>query len=72
MSHSDKMSGVLSPVITPFKDNLEPVSEKLFNHCRWLLDNNVRPPLDPFDDAQTRTLITSLEALGFSMNGLEK
>lgn len=29
MSHSDKMSGVLSPVITPLKDNLEPDSEKL-------------------------------------------
>jgi 4-hydroxy-tetrahydrodipicolinate synthase len=41
MSHSDLMSGVLSPVITPFKDNLEPDSEKLVNHCRWLLDNNV-------------------------------
>ena len=44
MSHSDKMSGVLSPVITPLKDNLEPDSEKLVYHCRWLLDNNVRPP----------------------------
>lgn len=44
MSHSDKMSEVLSPVITPLKDNLEPDSEKLVYHCRWLLDNNVRPP----------------------------
>jgi len=35
------MSGVLSPVITPFRDNLEPDSEKLVRHCRWLLDNNV-------------------------------
>lgn len=41
MYSSDLMSGVLSPVITPFKDNLEPDSEKLVSHCRWLLDNNV-------------------------------
>ena len=41
MNHSDLMSGVLSPVITPFKDNLEPDSDKLVSHCRWLLSNNV-------------------------------
>lgn len=41
MNYSDLISGVLSPVITPFKDNLEPDSEKLVSHCRWLLDNNV-------------------------------
>lgn len=41
MKHSDLMSGVLSPVITPFKDNLEADSDKLVGHCRWLLDNNV-------------------------------
>jgi 4-hydroxy-tetrahydrodipicolinate synthase len=32
----------------------------------------VRPPLDPFDDAQSQKLITSLESAGFSMEGLEK
>ena len=41
MRYSDLMSGVLSPVITPFKDNLEPDREKYVSHCRWLLDNNV-------------------------------
>ena len=41
MRYPDLMSGVLSPVITPFKDNLEPDSEKLVGHCRWLLDNDV-------------------------------
>ena len=41
MNYSDLMSGVLSPVITPFNDNLEPDSEKLISHCRWLLENNV-------------------------------
>ncbi len=41
MSYSDLMSGVLSPVITPFNDNLEPDSTRLISHCRWLLKNNV-------------------------------
>jgi 4-hydroxy-tetrahydrodipicolinate synthase len=41
MKNSDLMSGVLSPVITPFKDNLEPDSDKLVSHCHWLLENNV-------------------------------
>ena len=41
MRYSDLMSGVLSPVITPFKDNLEPDREKLVSHCRWLLENDV-------------------------------
>lgn len=41
MYYPELMSGVLSPVITPFKDNLEPDSERLVSHCRWLLYNNV-------------------------------
>jgi 4-hydroxy-tetrahydrodipicolinate synthase len=31
----------------------------------------VRPPLDAFDDNQSRDLITALEAVGFRMDGLE-
>lgn len=41
MLTTDLMSGVLSPVITPFDENLNPDAEKLIDHCRWLLDNNV-------------------------------
>ncbi len=41
MTQSDLMHGVLSPVITPFDENLEPDAEKLSRHCRWLIDNNV-------------------------------
>lgn len=33
---------------------------------------HVRPPLDPFDDKQTEALVKSLEAIGFSMQGLEQ
>ena len=41
MDKNDLMNGVLAPVITPFDDNLEPDAQKLAQHCRWLLDNNV-------------------------------
>lgn len=35
------MKGVFAPVITPFKENLEPDARKLANHCRWLINNDV-------------------------------
>jgi 4-hydroxy-tetrahydrodipicolinate synthase len=41
MAAPERLSGVLSPVVTPFKDDLSPDSVKLVNHCRWLLDRNV-------------------------------
>jgi len=33
--------GVLSPVVTPFTEALEPDAERLAEHCRWLVDSNV-------------------------------
>ena len=41
MPKPERISGVLSPVVTPFKDDLSPDPEKLANHCRWLLSQNV-------------------------------
>ena len=41
MEKKDLMSGVLAPVITPFDENLKPDAQKLSNHCRWLISNNV-------------------------------
>jgi len=35
------MSGVFAPVITPFKPDLSPDSDRLIRHCRWLLANDV-------------------------------
>ena len=37
----DRMSGVLCPVITPFKDNLSPDPKRLIRQCLWLLSQNV-------------------------------
>src|SRR5687768_3867744 len=36
-----RLTGVLSPVVTPFKPDLSPDPEKLVRQCRWLLANHV-------------------------------
>ena len=41
MNNSDLMSGVLSPVITPFDEDLKPDADKLIKQCRWLVSNDV-------------------------------
>ncbi len=40
MSGPVKMSGVLSPVVTPFKADLSPDPERFVRQCRWLLSQN--------------------------------
>lgn len=34
------MSGLLSPVVTPFKADLTPDTQRLIGHCKWLLSQN--------------------------------
>ncbi len=36
-----RITGVLSPVVTPFKADLSPDPERLAGHCRWLNSNDV-------------------------------
>ena len=36
-----RISGVLSPVVTPFNDDSSPDAERFVRHCRWLVANNV-------------------------------
>ncbi len=36
-----RIEGVLSPVLTPFKKNLEPDSVRYIAHCQWLISQNV-------------------------------
>jgi 4-hydroxy-tetrahydrodipicolinate synthase len=36
-----RITGVLSPVVTPFKADLSPNAEQLVRQCRWLLSQNV-------------------------------
>ena len=41
MTSSNRFCGVLSPVVTPFKDDLSPDPELLIRQCKWLLSQNV-------------------------------
>ncbi len=40
MPQPEKMSGVLSPVVTPFRKDLSPDADRLVRQCRWLLSQN--------------------------------
>jgi 4-hydroxy-tetrahydrodipicolinate synthase len=37
---SERIRGVLAPVLTPFKSDLSPDRERFIKHCRWLLSQN--------------------------------
>ena len=39
--NTDRIRGVLSPVVTPFTADLRPDAERFVRHCRWLLSQNV-------------------------------
>jgi 4-hydroxy-tetrahydrodipicolinate synthase len=38
MTTSQRLQGVLSPVVTPFDRDLRPNGPRLAEHCRWLID----------------------------------
>jgi len=38
---TERIRGVLSPVVTPFDHQLRPDGERLAKHCRWLLEQGV-------------------------------
>lgn len=40
MSNTNRIKGVLSPVVTPFKADLSPDKERFVAHCKWLMSQN--------------------------------
>jgi 4-hydroxy-tetrahydrodipicolinate synthase len=40
ISPSERIRGVLAPVLTPFKPDLSPDYERFIRHCQWLLSQN--------------------------------
>ena len=40
LATSQRIRGVLAPVVTPFKVDLSPDSERFIRHCQWLLSQN--------------------------------
>jgi 4-hydroxy-tetrahydrodipicolinate synthase len=41
MDTTTRLRGVLSPVITPFDEDLDPDAARLVRHCKWLLSQDV-------------------------------
>src|SRR5262249_20209847 len=41
MNDRHRITGVLSPVVTPFRADLSPDPERFIRQCRWLLSQNV-------------------------------
>lgn len=41
MTNHHKLSGIFSPVLTPFTSDLAPDTEAFVRHCRWLVANEV-------------------------------
>jgi len=41
VTETKRISGVLSPVVTPFKADLSPDPDRFVRQCRWLLSQNV-------------------------------
>ncbi len=41
MNDTQRITGVLSPVVTPFKSDLSPDADRFVRQCRWLLSQNV-------------------------------
>jgi 4-hydroxy-tetrahydrodipicolinate synthase len=41
MNDTQRITGVLSPVVTPFRADLVPEPERFVRQCRWLLSQNV-------------------------------
>jgi 4-hydroxy-tetrahydrodipicolinate synthase len=41
MNDATRLSGVLSPVVTPFGNDLSPDADRLITQCKWLLSQNV-------------------------------
>ena len=37
---TERIRGVLAPVVTPFQDDLSPDRERFIAHCKWLLSQN--------------------------------
>jgi 4-hydroxy-tetrahydrodipicolinate synthase len=41
MNDAQRITGVLSPVVTPFRADLSPDSDRFVRQCKWLLSQNV-------------------------------
>jgi len=72
-----RFSGVLAPVITPFRDDLSPDADRLLAHCKWLIGEGVNLAVfgtnseaNSLSLAEKRHLLDSLVGGGIDPNAL--
>jgi len=58
-----RIRGVLSPVLTPFKQNLEPDVARYIAHCQWLVSNNVGLAIFGTNSEAASLAVTERQAL---------
>src|SRR2546428_13654967 len=56
---TERIRGVLAPVVTPFKADLAPDSERFVAHCKWLLSQNCG--LAPFGTTSEGNSLAAVE-----------
>jgi 4-hydroxy-tetrahydrodipicolinate synthase len=78
MSKVQRIEGVLSPVITPFKKDYSPDAERFVRHCRWLLKSGcaglavfgTNSEANSMSVAEKRKLLEALRAGGVPPSAL--
>lgn len=72
-----RFSGVLAPVITPFKDDLSPDPDLLSSHCKWMLSQGAglavfgtNSEANSLNSKEKRSLLDSLCEAGIDPNRL--
>jgi 4-hydroxy-tetrahydrodipicolinate synthase len=78
MAKTKRIEGVLSPVVTPFKRDYAPDTERFVRHCRWLLKNGcaglavfgTNSEANSMSVAEKRALLEALVAGGVPASAL--
>ena len=63
---SERIRGVLAPVVTPFKADLSPDRERFIRHCQWLLSQNYG--LTPFGTTSEAASMSTDEHISLAVN----
>jgi len=76
MRRPDRITGVLSPVVTPFTADLSPDPDRFIRRCRWLLSQQVGLAVfgtnSEANALSAEEKIELLDRHGFAMPGLKE
>ncbi len=76
MNDAHRITGVLSPVVTPFKADLAADPDRFVRQCRWLLSQNVGLAVfgtnSEANSLSAEEKIELLDRHGFAMPGLKE